>query len=80
LRQKVAAPSPGLAWRADALVFLREPVNVLDRLSDPFETANQPTVFGRPPLRSGFADCLPGVAKPDGRRDRRDSSRHIADR
>jgi len=80
LRQKAAPPTPALPSRLDALVFLREPVDVLNRLSHPFHTPNQPGLLARPPLRPGFADCLPRVPQPDQRRHRRDPGRHIADR
>src|SRR5262249_8036403 len=64
-REKVRPPPPALPLGAAALVFLREPVDVLDRLSNPFQAPNQPGVLARPALRPGFADCLPGVPQSD---------------
>lgn len=79
LREKLPSAPPAVPDRADALVVLREPVDVLDGLADPLQAADEPGLLGLEALRPRLTDRLPGIAGTGDRSHGRHASRHITD-
>jgi hypothetical protein len=79
LREQLPSAPPAVPDGADALVVLREPVDVLDGLADPFQPADEPGLLGLEALRPRLTDRLPGRAGAGDRGHGRHASRHITD-